>query len=57
MTELEAFEDWVEELHSQASSELMTMNLEQQHIFHSIYNDITNSNETEQPCKPVFIEG
>lgn len=50
ISEIEVFKDWLEDLHIQASEEHATMNLKQQHIFHSVYNDITNVNETATAC-------
>jgi hypothetical protein len=56
-SEIEAFENRLEMLHMQASKEQTTMNLEQLHVFHSIYSDITDANETGNTCQPPFIEG
>lgn len=55
--EIEAFEDRLEILCMQASKEQTTMNLEQQHMFHSVYNNIMDASETGNLCQPVFIEG
>lgn len=43
-------------LHMQACEEQTTMNLEQ-HMFQSIYSDITDANDNETACQPLFIEG
>jgi hypothetical protein len=57
ISEIEAFEDQLDVLYTQASNEHATMNLEQQHVFHSIYNVITHANDTRNACQPCFIEG
>jgi hypothetical protein len=56
-SEIEAFENQLQMLHMQVCEEQTTMNLEQQHIFQSIYSDITDANNTETMCQPLFIEG
>ena len=55
--ELEAFEHQLDILRTQASVELTSMNLEQQHVFYSIYNNIRECNTTECTCNPIFVEG
>ena len=55
--ELEAFEHQLDILRIQASVELMSMNLEQQHVFYSIYNNIRECNSTKCTCNPIFVKG
>ena len=56
-SEIEAFENWLEMLHMQACKEQMIMNPEQQHMFRSVYSDITDANDNKIACQPLFIEG
>ena len=55
--ELEAFENRLDSLEREAAYALSLMNIEQQQVLHSVYDNIEKNHCTRHPCQPMFIDG